>query len=656
MVNAIVVLRRNSSIVGYGGAAPGDVILALGGNQVLHAGDVVTAIQYMGPTISPTSNAVTVVQHLGQPFVEVLGGEPFFLPKGSEKPIAGPVFPRGRGVGPVIRVQACCEEGVRIEIFDPQGHLVAKPDLIELFPGYYTAEWSWSSDTGWAIPEGIPVGEYTVAANTTCDQREARVPFYVIFNPADVDGPARFSFDSTAVWFGTGNNSVRGLHYYLHPSDQRVFGIAIGAVSGMTDSYDAAIAVARAEEDLFAYSLSYHTQDVVDLIVNFTEAQCADDACCLTALLRAVGIPAHPVTADAGLETGAANWTFDTWVEFLASHAGATDWRIFHPHEYPKMLPESRATFGSTRGVATKAFNDVIVMANESWVAAQLDDGTNDVSYGRNNCQEPNQALTMASWVGELCEAGYFTAPHWDCGGVQPRSLQPGNGFRFREGELVFGGLLEGTVHVINRATERTFGRLVVELVSHLPESKAFTEESFGAVAISIVLESNGTFEAPFRFNLPRTAKPGRELYLRARLDERTAALAEVRIRPRIECRVDLPREIREADEVRVRAVIRNTTAEPVRMIDVDLIAPFVLDVEQRSPRRFEGLAPYEEREIWWTARAVAALDSGSLRVAVSTADGGGVVARRPFAVVGRLVAVDARPGFRPPGRRSRKR
>lgn len=138
-INANVVVMRNGGIVGYGGAAPGDVILALGGNNSLNVGDVVTAIQYIGPTISPTSNTVTVVSHLRQPAVEILGGEPFFFAKGNEQPIDGPVFPRGRGTGPVIRVQACCTKNVHIQVLDPTERVIAEPQLNELFPGYFEA-------------------------------------------------------------------------------------------------------------------------------------------------------------------------------------------------------------------------------------------------------------------------------------------------------------------------------------------------------------------------------------------------------------------------------------------------------------------------------------------------------------------------------------
>ena len=644
-LNAIVVVMRNGSIVGYGGAGPGDVILGLGAGTSLNAGDVVTAIQYIGSIVSPTSNSVTVSRRLEQPFVEILGGEPFFLARAGEQSIDGPVFPRGRGAGPVIRIQACCSQNVELEVIDPKGNVAAKLPLNELFPGYFTATWPWTSLSNWAIPNEIPVGQYQVVVRTGCEQKLAIVPFYVIFNPADVGGPARFSFDDTAVWFGAGSNSLQGLHYFLHQSDARVFSIALNAASGHTDSFAAAIAVARAEEALFAYSLSFHTKDVVDLIVNYTEAQCADDAGCLTALLRAIGIPAHPVTADAGLETGAANWTFDTWVEFLAPSNGVTEWRIFHPHEYPGMQPESRGTFGSTRGVATKGFNDVIVMANESWVMSQLDDGGSDVSYTRNNCQEPNQTITKTHWIDELCEQGYWSSSHWDCAGVRTRSLSIGDGFRLLDHDLSFGGRLAGILHVVNRTEDRNFGDLAVELVADLPESKEFPEKTFGRAVVPTMLDHGKSLTVPFELKLPKTLAPGRNLYLWAHLNGRTAAIQEVRIPPRITCEVSSSSEFTTDELATVRAVISNPTTESVRDVRIEVEAPFALEVEPRY-LRFEEIRPYESREVAFRVRAVAQLRSGSLRIAISSSNGGGILVRRPFAVAGEEPVIDATPGL----------
>ncbi len=59
-VGATVVLERNGAIIGYGGAVPGDLELAIGGGQALNTGDTLTAYQYAGSTISPASAAVVV--------------------------------------------------------------------------------------------------------------------------------------------------------------------------------------------------------------------------------------------------------------------------------------------------------------------------------------------------------------------------------------------------------------------------------------------------------------------------------------------------------------------------------------------------------------------------------------------------------------------
>jgi hypothetical protein len=429
----------------------------------------------------------------------------------------------------------------------------------------------------------------------------------------------------------------------MHCSDWRVFRIAIQAFSGHTVAYDAASSVARAEEALFAYSLDYHTQDVVDLIVNYSEAQCADDAACLTALLRCVGIPAHPVTADAGLETGVANWTFDTWVEFLADNGGI-EWRIFHPHEYPNMTPETRGVFG-LRGVANKGFNDIIVMANESWILAQLDDGTNDVSYGREPCGEPNQAITKTGWIDELCEAGYWAQPHWDCAGVRTRSFSPlGSGFRLYASELTFGGRLAGTVNLVNNIEEREFGRLTVELVTSRLESKTFTEEALHVVELPVALDPRETVMLPFDFDLPQTLAPGRELYLRATLNQRTAALMPVVVQSSLRGQVDMQTVWHVDEEGPIRVVLHNVGTAPLRAVNVEFEAPYALGVERRRPVRVDELQPGEEREVTATARAIAGLPSGSLHISIATANGGGLMLRQPFRVEEPAAPIEPRP------------
>ena len=495
VINANVVLYRNGQIVGYGGAVQGDLILALGGNQHLNTGDVVSALQYIGNVISPLSNTVTVSAGLSSPVVTVEGGEPFFIAEAGEQAIGAPVFPRGKGLGPQIKVQACCSKNVKAQVLGVGDVVVADVPLVEQFPGYYTGQWDWQSKSGWTVPDDIPVGLYSVKVTSDCGEPARRADFYVIFNPADVNGPGRFSFNETGIWFGTGFNNAKSLSYALHPDDGRVFKKAITAASGETDPLSAATKVSDAEEALFSYSLNYHTDDVIKMLLLFTEAQCADDANVLTAMLRSIGIPAHPATADAALETGDASWTFDTWVEFLVPTANGTEWLILHPHEYPNMSPAKRGDFGATQGVATKGFNDLVIMADEGWIAAEI--GSIAVQFDRNSCDEPlQQHVFVRSWLDDLCEAGYWNPNHWDCGGSNAASsIRPE--VRFDSEEASFGGPLSGRV-LLPAGASPLPRELSFELLSDVAESRLFPDARYGSLVSPVVPDRSGQAYASF--------------------------------------------------------------------------------------------------------------------------------------------------------------
>jgi hypothetical protein len=632
-LNATVVVLRNGTGVAYGGAAPGDVVLELGSGQQLHSGDVIRAVQYIGTAISPPSKPISVVRRVTQPAIEILGGHPFFKATSLEQPINGPVFPRGSGAGPIIHIQACCTSTARIRIEGPFGQLVAEPALTELYPGYYTAQWPWTSADDWPIPHGLPVGRYTVIAHADCVEQEARAFFYLIFDPAEVDGPQRFSFDATAVWFGTGYNYAGGLHYYLHPSDTRVFTLAIDTINGATDAYDAAHRLARKEESLFTYTVSSMTTDVLDQLVNRSEAQCADDACVLVALMRATGIPAHPVTADAAYETGSINWGYDTWVEFLASHADVTDWRVFHPHEFPNEPARSRQDFGN-KPVAAKLANDIIIMAGETWPSGEIDDADdNDVSYTRNACGEPNQALTKAPWVVELCEAGYWTKPHWDCSDVRTNTLTTGTGFHFASEPLRFGDNTAGTIEITNEGPDAATGTLFVDLIGHRAEIKAFPQLIYAETRDEIALPPGESRTFAFELRIPATLPPGVELLLRARVDDRTLVLTPLDVPVGLTAEIDWTATIQVGDRVRLTASIRNTSSQVVSEVTVDIDMPFALASHERTQHNLGSMQPGETRTHSWLLHAQTPLDSGSLHISVASDNGGALLLRKPFRI-----------------------
>jgi Transglutaminase-like superfamily len=404
---------------------------------------------------------------------------------------------------------------------------------------------------------------------------------------------------------------------------------------------------------MFNYSLNYHSNDVLDMILNFSEAQCADDASILTSLLRCAGIPAHNVSADAALETGAANWTFDTWIEFLASHGGSTEWRVLHPHEYPGMTPESRSTFGTTRGVATKDFNDLIIMANETWVSADLDDGIADISFTRNSCQEPDQRILKASWIDELCEGGYWLMPHWDCTGVRSRSLRSVKGVQFSKSEVFFDDQVSGTVDVVNKSTDRIVTDLTTELIGTMPESKAFPNALFDkSTSISLGLNGGESSSLSFDLKIPPSLEPGNLLYLwlHAGPNKETIALQELPVSPGMTCEVSAPRDVQVGDSHVITATVSNASNKPLTNVAVELRTPFAAEMQDKPRQELQTLEPGQKGQVSWTVKGIAALRSGSNIIQVSSGNAGGLKIHRPIRVLGGEPVVKTLPALKASG------
>lgn len=631
VIGANVVLFRNGTIVGYAGGVPGDLIMAMGGGAKWNVGDVVTARQYMDTTVSPVSNSVTVVDKLGAPSVEILGGEPFFLAESGEQAIDGPVFPRGRGEGPLIAVHSCCDKEVKAQVL--RGNtVIADVPLIAQFPGYYTGRWDWKSKSNWKVPGEIPVGSYSIRVTTQCGQEPTDAKFYVIFNPADVGGPDRFSFNETGIWFGSPpKNLSRALVYYLHPDDARVFQRAISAAEGLTDPQQAAIKVATAEEALFGYSLDNFDVDVIEMLTSFGKAQCADDANVLTSMLRAIGIPAHPATADAALETGAANWTFDTWTEFLVPNGTAPEWLILHPHQYPGEAPRTRADFGANKGVATKSFNDLVMMAGEDWNASEVADGAADVTYKRSECKEPLEThVSHSAWLLDLCENIYWNPNHWDCTGTTSSSLtieMSGLPDSFNLGDTV-----SGVLAVTNTTTGTISTHLLIEAVADLPETMLFPDEVGNHLKKAVHLEAHQKTEFPFQIKLPRTLRPGHDLYLRVSSPEKDHLLAPVHIERKLDVTVKAIGRRRVGGDLVVSGAVINLSKDPQR-VSVALSIPPGLSVSDITCQLGVLMKPGERRELAWRVKALAPLEAGSLKVTATVNTGGWAQAIAPISI-----------------------
>ena len=647
-VNATVVVTRGSEIVAYGGTAGGDLILGLSGGKKFNPGDQVIARQFTLFTLSlPSTPPVPVDARLRTPGLEIADGEPFFNAEPEEQSIDGPVFPRGRNPGPLFLVHSCCNENLKLRIEQESGAVVAELPLSEIFPGYYSARWDWHSNFSWPVPQGIPIGRYFAVATTSCGEEPVRKPFYVIFNPADVGGPARFSFDETGVWFTAGGNTIRAIPYHLHSDDRRVFQVALNAAQGATDSVAAAQRIVDAEEALFGYDLFYHGNDVIHMLEDETIAQCADDANVLTALLRAMGIPAHPATADAAAETIDDFWNFDTWTEFLAIWSGPPEWRIFHPHQDPAMGPETRSVFGF-RDVANKRWNDLVVMGDANWKWNEVADSIVDVSFARPECDEPEQFPMRQIWVRDLCEEGYWPINHWSCGTARMSASGLSIELATAGNRIDWNGVLSGTLRVTNLTDSEFAEPIQLEIVADLPESMRFPDEVLSTQPLDMKIAPRGERVERFRLDLPKTNPVGTTLHLLVRTEDANISVFPLAIRPRVGVHVDGPGTLRVGERGVLKVTIAGTDRTAVANVRLNARAPRGVKLGENAMRRIETLQATDRMAFDLDFTAQSPLDAGQIVVDLETDNGGSTRTYVPIHIAAEEQFAIPTPAMRP--------
>jgi hypothetical protein len=676
VINANVVLFRNGAVVGYGGAVPGDLILALGGGAHFAAGDVVTARQYIGATVSPGSNTVTVVSGLGTPAVEIHGGEPFFLAENREQAIDGPVFPRGKGTGPLFTIQACCDREVRAQVLGPDGSVVADVPLTQVVPGYYSGQWNWQSATGWAVPDGIPVGAYAVRVRSGCRQEPATKRFYVIFDPEEVTAPDRFSFNEMAIWFYSPSGSDVSQPYELHPDDNRIFGQAIQLINGETSAYDASqkimgwvVPAGNTYEccvnkpsppckqgpigslpagKRWRYSICTAEVDTLDLLsLGDQAAQCADSASLLTSMLRAIGIPAHPSTADAGKEhkslTGAF-WGFDTWTEARMRGPQGEQWYVAHPHEGHSFTPRSSA---GTWSVANKTFNDIVICANENWVASDV--GKTVVTFGFDTpCKEPDEHFkTKAAWVEHLCDGNpdgsYWDKGHWTCS----PPYEPNVVFHLPSPRFLVGDTIRFKVEVRNSTDKPSRGKLAVRIEVDRPRTKMYDDEILRVGEVDLRVPANGSRTVALDFALPATLAAS-DYYTLVGTFLGGEGRQPFEVLTRYTSQIRLPEAVDVDDVFQVDAIVENTGSSAVSNVRTTLDLPFALSLGSDSSQANMGtLRPSEERKVSWKVLARSPSEAALVTVRVESSDGGRMTLQKPVVV---RALVQQRPSQGPAG------
>jgi len=596
-------IYANNQLVGYGGGSEINLV------RPLKAGEIVTATQSVGACTSQRSRPVTVdagVENMGQHFV-VGGGHTFFKAGLGEKAVDSPVFLRGSSCPPRFVVRKAEAGSAYVNIVDSKGRMAKRLRLRSLPSGEWVGKWDWTSSLWQKLPDEIPVGRYSAVLYFGSTRIEA-LPFYVIFDPAEVTAPVEFSLSNkgkTGIWFASGWGSDRALTYALHPNDMRVFSTAIKTINGQTDSYTSTNLLRAWVANHFHYDLSYHTNDVIILLEQHTSAQCADEANMLTGLLRSMGIPAHPATADAAVEYGGYSWNFDTWTEArIKSPSKAEDWYVAHPHEYPTMDAQPRSIFGANQGVATKQADDLIIMAGASWVNTEVSDNNADVRFGYNTpCHEPDRNFSyVASWLENL-SFPYWGRQHWEC---SPPKSDPIRIMLDREVYHV-GDEVRVEVSVENMAEATLAGTVEITIVENDLTAKKFPSRTLHSTREEVRLPAGASQLFKTAFKLPGDVFADHEYLVVVRMPDQKKLYATrpFKVLPLFSTYVEAPRQVPPGSRFAAVLTITNGAQVPLRNVTASLLLPIGI-AGVVKPLRIEQIAPGESVTARW------ALQSGS--------------------------------------------
>ncbi|MCP5057729.1 MAG: hypothetical protein GY937_13535 [bacterium] len=638
----------NGNLVGDGGGTRINLTATMAG------GEMITATQSLGTCVSPSSSAVKVGEGAVRTRhrLTMKNGHEFFVAETGEQAIEGLVYPRGKNCAPAfIANKLDGAESVNVQIIAPSGDAAATVPLVAS-GALWVGAWDWTSTLWTAVPQGIPVGRYL--AKLIVDGTAAEeMRFYVIFNPSEVNAREEYALSDkgeVAPWFypPKGGQS-RAKPYYLHPDDARIFDEAMQLVNKQTSAYQASSLlmdwVVPQGSDYcdegggypstvtkrFVYSICTSESDTLDLLARSDKlAQCADSAAMFAALLRAVGIPAHPTTGDAAREQGAINWGFDTWTEARLDGPAGEQWYVFHPHDPPNGYgPVSQLSFGMNHQWAKKSVNDVTIFAKESWDPMEVADGDSDVkmTYGT-PCKEPDQSFTLIrSWIQHICTSssygqGYWGKGHWTCSPPKNSIVRA----EVARTEHRPGDTVELTVVVENTAGERMDETLEIAVVEDVPQTKRWPDRTLKSWTERVRLRPGKTQSFARKVHLPQDAAGDHVFAVVASMPEvkDAYAITEFSVAPAFEWTLDAPKSASIGGEFDVKLTLQNSGQTAIRKVTAAADVPLHIEANPG----FEGEAmiePGTRKTLSWTMRVLSRSAVTQLRLRVKSENGGSI-------------------------------
>jgi hypothetical protein len=567
---------------------------------------------------------------------------------------------------------------------------------------------AWSSIPN-DIPVGeySAVAKIVAEDGSPLDTSEER-SFYVIFEvPAGLGHSDEKAFlyddhgyrDEIGVWFGSIEQPVLGLFrrgldygkkYYLHPYSERIFDIAIEEVEGQESQDLAAMSLSRwaqpygwpqpvyvgpskgqydancnyvrtgdyiccywADDPLpegwnFKYSTCHDSRDTHALLDRADKyAQCADSANLLAALLRSIGIPAHPVTADA--DESKAIWHFDTWIEALISGT----WTAFHPHE--KLGPSTRSAAGvGWGGLSNEAMNDIIIMGGPNWNIWDLDDiwipllhDDHDVLFDYEDGSPTN--IWKRAWVENL-SSDYWGAPAvLASSGPQP---VPGHDnltteLTLDESEYSVGETVTIDFKIVNSSNKNAPLDFSIQVVADDPLTMIHGDELVTLLEQHVTVQRNDSLVINEQYVLPYDLSVSDLHYVRAVCDGDISDASFV-LNPLYDIAASVPEEVVLASSVEfpVSCEITNNSVETLYSLEICLQGSYNLNVPVPCAT-VAAIGPHSSATLNWTVEAVKS-GIGTLEFEVASANGGNSTFSRNVSILSgvKLDIVDQYIGF----------
>ena len=618
------------------------------------------------------------------PSLWIEGGQSFFKPEWAEATIPGPVFLRG-GSDPIFRANVSAT-AVSVDILAPgvgAGLPVVKNVLLtQTAAGQWKGAWDWTSSSWSTIPDQIPVGAYVARFKVTqgSSPKSYELPLFVIFNPSEVKAPARFEFNEVGIWFYSPEEKYwqwgadLAIPYQLHPDDNRIFGQAIQLVTGQTSPYQASQFIntwtlpAKGTFDCsgspypsspyynpnyakpigslppgkrFRWSICTSASDALGLLARTDEAaQCADSANLFVALLRSMGIPAHPTTGDARISQN--TWVFDTWAEARLKSTVGEDWYALHPHE--GYGPEPRSVFGPAHWVSKKANNDLIIMAKENWNASKVSDWcpgqppngvwkltctAHDVKfkYGTNN--RPLQNLShQASWIDNVSQT-YWGVPHWTMmATAEDRVPEDEDAVSLRvsldRDQYGPGDTVQVTIVLINESDVTVESTLMVTTTADFPLTKKAGDALVHLFQTEVAVPPHGSQEVSDSYDLPLELSADNLHEVEAAFAGRRAA-ATFALAQDFGLILSMPGQLIRGQTFTVEAEIINQRDTELSTILVTTQLPHGLITQDEEQQWIPSIPPGRSQTTQWRVTAQSYSEVSQVWIHVTTEDGGNV-------------------------------